>query len=257
MSSSSRNTSTTTRREALRRQQEAHARAERRTGGAIKAAWATGVVVIAVMIGVMIWAVARPGSAGVAAGTLVAPAGATENGAIMIGKADAPVTVSIYADFMCPYCGQFERANGDDLAAAVDAGTAKLEIHPMAFLDAQSAGTEYSTRAANAFVTIANTDPALAWKFDRLLYANQPAEGSSGLSDAELLAYAQQAGVPASVTDTFGRQRYVPWVQQITNRAFDSGITGTPTVKINGEVFSGDMYSAGPLDEAIRQAAGA
>ncbi|MCB0911736.1 MAG: thioredoxin domain-containing protein, partial [Propionibacteriaceae bacterium] len=104
---------------------------------------------------------------------------------------------------------------------------------------------------------IANTDPALAWKFDRLLYANQPAEGSLGLSDAELLAYAQQAGVPSSVSDTFSARLYVPWVQQITNQAFDSGITGTPTVKIDGEVFSGDMYSAGPLDEAIRQAAGA
>lgn len=255
---SSKNTpASTTRREALRRQQEAQARAARRTGAAVKVAWATGILVIAVMIGVMIWAVAKPGSAGVAAGALVAPAGATENGAVVIGKADAPVTVSIYADFMCPYCGQFERANGDDLAAAVDAGTAKLEIHPMAFLDAQSAGTKYSTRAANAFVTVANTDPALAWKFDRLLYANQPAEGSSGLSDAELVAYAQQAGVPASVTDTFSKQLYVPWVQQITTQAFDSGITGTPTVKVNGVVFTGDVYSAGPLAAAIRQAAGA
>jgi len=256
MSSSSKNTPTTNRREALRRQQDAQARAARRTGVAIKAAWATGIAVIAVMIGVMVWAIVQPGSAGVASGTLVAPAGATDNGAVVIGKADAKVTVEIYSDFMCPYCGEFERANGADLAAAVDAGTAKLEIHPMAFLDAQSAGTKYSTRSANAFVAIADTDPSLAWAFDRVLYANQPAEGSAGLTDAQLVAYAQQVGVPASVTDTFAKQAFVPWVQKITNQAFDSGVTGTPTVKINGQVFGGDLYSTGPLAAAIKQAAG-
>jgi protein-disulfide isomerase len=209
------------------------------------------------MVAVMVWSFVRPGSAGVAAGALVAPVGASDAGAVVVGDPNAKVTVSIYADFMCPYCGQFERANGDDLTAAVDSGKAKLEIHPMAFLDPQSSGAKYSTRAANAFVTVANADPALAWKFDRLLYVNQPEEGSSGLTDAQLVDYAKQAGVPDSVTATFSKQTYVPWVQKITDQAFDSGITGTPTVKINGQVFSGDVYSAGPLAAAIDQAASA
>jgi protein-disulfide isomerase len=257
MSSTRRSTSTTDRREALRRQQEADARAARRTGLVIKAAWATGFAVIAVLLCVIVWAVARPGSAGTASGSLVTPMGATDSGAVVIGNPDAPVTVTIYADFMCPYCGTFERVNGDDLTAAVDAGIAKLEIHPMSFLDPQSSGTKYSTRAANAFVTVANTDPTLAWNFDRLLYANQPAEGSAGLTDAQLVEFARQAGVPDSVSATFATQQYVPWVDQITNQAFDSGVTGTPTVKVNGQVFSGDLYSAGALAAAISRAAGA
>jgi protein-disulfide isomerase len=245
------------RREALRQQQAAAARSAKRTNTLIKGAWATGLAVIAVMVAVMVWSFVRPGSAGVAAGALVAPVGASDAGAVVVGDPNAKVTVSIYADFMCPYCGQFERANGDDLTAAVDSGKAKLEIHPMAFLDPQSSGAKYSTRAANAFVTVANADPALAWKFDRLLYVNQPEEGSSGLTDAQLVDYAKQAGVPDSVTATFSKQTYVPWVQKITDQAFDSGITGTPTVKINGQVFSGDVYSAGPLAAAIDQAASA
>lgn len=245
------------RREALRQQQAAAARSAKRTGTVVKAAWATGLAVIAVMLAVIVWSFVRPGSAGVAAGALVAPASASEAGAVVIGDRNAKVTVSIYADFMCPYCGQFERANGTDLTAAVESGKAKLEIHPMAFLDPQSSGTKYSTRAANAFVTVANADPALAWKFDRLLYANQPEEGSSGLTDAQLVDYAKQAGVPDSVTATFSEQTYVPWVQKVTDQAFASGITGTPTVKINGQVFNGDLYSVGPLTAAIDQAASA
>jgi protein-disulfide isomerase len=248
----------TSRREELRNRQQAAEKAAGRVNKAIRIAWVAGIAVIAVMLSVTIWSLVRPGGAGAqASGALVSPAGALDSGAVLIGKQDAKVTVSIYADFMCPYCGEFERANGTDLAAAVSADTAKLEIHPMSFLDKLSSGTEYSTRSANAFVTVANADPALAWAFDRLLYENQPAENSSGLTDAKLVELARQAGVPESVTATFSAKTYVPWVQKITNQAFDSGITGTPTVKINGQTFTGDVYSAGPLAAAIAQAAGA
>nr|WP_300143616.1 thioredoxin domain-containing protein [Propionicimonas sp.] len=259
MSSSrpSTNSSSPDRRETLRRQREAADAASRRTRHVIRAAWIAGLAVIALMLGVTVWSVARPGQTGGATGALVVPAGATDAGAVVLGDRAATVTVSIYADFMCPYCGQFERANGADLANAVSSGKAKLEIHPMSFLDPQSSGTRYSTRAANAFVTIANADPGHALDFYRVLYENQPAEGSSGLSDAQLVAFAQQVGVPASVTADFGRQSWVPWVQKITDQAWDSGIKGTPTVKINGEVFGGDVYTAGPLARAIEDAASA
>lgn len=246
-------------REALRQRQQAEAAAAKRMKTAMRIAWITGVAVIAIMVGVGIWAVTTSpaGNSAVAAGDVVAPAPATEGGALSFGDPDAKVTVSVYADFMCPFCGRFERANGEDLNAALEAGTAKLEIHPMSFLDQQSAGTGYSTRAANAFATVANVDPAAALRFNQLLYTNQPAEGSAGLTDQQLVELAQQAGVPAEVSATFAKQTFVPWVQKITQQAFDSGVQGTPTVKINGQVFEGDLYTAGPLAQAITQAANA
>lgn len=243
------------RREELRRQQEAAAKAARRTGIAVKAAWITGLAVIALMIGVTVFALTRPGSAGVAAGTVVAPQNATAEGAVVIGKPDAPVTVGIWADFMCPFCGDFERANGADLSALVDAGTARLEVHPMSFLDPQSAGSRFSTRTANAFVAVANDDPARAWEFSKLIYENQPAEGTAGLTDAQLADLARQAGVPDDVVATFAAETWVPWIQQLTQQAWDSGITGTPTVKINQTLFTGDIYTPGPLAAAITEAA--
>jgi protein-disulfide isomerase len=33
-------------------------------------------------------------------------------------------------------------------------------------------------------------------------------------------------------------------------------VTGTPTIKIDGEVFEGDPYTVGDLTEAIESAAG-
>lgn len=245
-------------REALRQRQQAQAAADKRMKLTIRIAWGAGLAIIAVMIGVIVWsfATSNSGAPGVVASDGVrAPATATDGGAVLIGQSDAKVTLSVYADFMCPYCGQFERANGDDIATAVADGTAKLELHPMAFLDQQSGGTKFSTRAANAFVTIANVDADAALKFYQLVYANQPAEGSTGLTDQQLIDLAQQAGATAEVTASFTKQTFVPWVQKITQQAFDSGITGTPTVKINGQQFTGDIYTAGSLAQAIAQAA--
>ena len=246
-------------REALRQRQQAAATSDRRVSIAIRTAWIVGLAVIALLIGVTTWSIvgARGGNTTgvVAPGGLVAPASATESGAVLIGKPEAKVTVSVYLDFLCPSCGQFERANGSTLAEAIDAGTAKVEMHPMSFLDDLSAGTKYSTRAANAFVTVANHDPATALEFSQLLFAQQPAENSPGLTDATLAELASQAGAPADVVASFGKQTYQPWVEKITKQAFDSGITGTPTVKINGETFTGDLYTAGPLTEAITAAA--
>ncbi|MCA0295403.1 MAG: DsbA family protein [Actinobacteria bacterium] len=259
MSKTSKNTpasSPGSRREALRTQQQARARAAARTGRAVKAAWIAGLTVIALMVGVIAWTLVRAGgpTAGIS-DSLTVPAGATSGGAVVVGQASAPVTVSVYADFMCPWCGRFERANGDALASAVEAGTAKLEIHPMAFLDEMSAGTRYSSRAANAFVTLANDDPAVAFRFHRLLYANQPAENSAGLSDARLAELAQEAGATPAMTDRFAAQTYAGWVEDATQQAWDDGVTGTPTVKINGQTFTGDLFTAGPLAAAIEAAA--
>lgn len=259
MSKKNPNQPTPGRRDDLRQQQLAAAAAAKRVRVAIRTAWITGLAVIALLVGISVWSLvgARAGNSNpqVAAGGLTVPAVATDSGAVLIGRADAAVTVTVYADFMCPYCGQFERANGNALADAVDRGTAKLELHPMAFLDDLSSGSKYSTRAANAFVTIANDDPRVALRFSGLLYANQPGEGSAGLTDTRIAELATQAGATPEVTASFGRQTYQPWVAKITQQAWDSGVTGTPTVKINGSVFTGDLFTAGPLAAAIDAAA--
>lgn len=250
--------SSTQGREALHRRQQAQAAAERRMKTIVRTAWIAGIAVIALIIGVTVWSVTNAKSsntAGGGTGVLVTPTRATDAGALRFGSDGAPVTVTVYADFMCPYCGQFERANGEALDAAVEAGRITLDIHPMSFLDAQSGGTEYSTRAANALVTIAEADPAAALRFNQLLFANQPSEGTNGLSDDQLAAFATQAGASNDVVASFARRTFVPWINQLTQQAFDSGVKGTPTVKIDGQVYSGDLYTPGALMTAIERAA--
>ena len=190
-------------------------------------------------------------------GEVVDPRNLTESGAVPVGSTDAPVTVEIYYDYMCPACGAFEEVNGDELDRLMNEGVARIELRPISFLDEASEGTRYSTRAANAFATVVDTAPDLAWTFHRALYADQPAEGTEGLSDDEIAAIATDSGVSADTVDQFPDGTFEQWVASVTAEAFDSGITGTPTIKIDGEVFQGDPYTLGDLTEAIESAAGA
>jgi protein-disulfide isomerase len=188
-------------------------------------------------------------------GKLITPANLTAAGAIPVGAPAAPVTVEIVLDYMCPACGRFEQANGDELDRLVRAGTAKVELRPISFLDRTSQGARYSTRAANAMATVADRNPEKAWAFNSALYDNQPEEGTRGLSNQQIADLATQAGVSRDAVDAFHERVFEPWVAEVTQAAFDSGVEGTPRVRINGVVFQGDVFRAGPLTQAVEAAA--
>ena len=80
---------------------------------------------------------------------VTAPAPANDKGGIPVSGdsgddvgvvGDGDVTLTVYFDFMCPICGQFEQINGDDIATLLADGGTTVEYHPISFLDSKSAG---------------------------------------------------------------------------------------------------------------------
>jgi len=203
-----------------------------------------------VVIGLIVWGViGAMGAAKQNAGNKI-----SATYAVVIGKDAAPVTLDVFQDFMCPVCGEFEKANSDDISKFIDAGTVRLRIHPMNFLDDASLGTKFSTRAANAFVTIWKAEPDKALAFNAALYENQPDEGTPGPTDDQLKALATGVGVSQAVADSFTSMANEAAVVQATQSAFAAGINSTPTVKINGEKFTGNTSQAGTLKAAVEAA---
>lgn len=156
---------------------------------------------------------------------------------------DAPV-VTVFLDFQCPGCAGFEQANGDMLNQLVNEGTIAVEYYPVALLDSSSQGNEYSTRSANLMACVADSGQADRYMdLNALLLANQPAQGANGMTDEELLGFAEEAGVDISaqtsqdgatveqcVTDvTFGT-----FTERSTQDALNEGLQGTPRVLIDG-----------------------
>jgi protein-disulfide isomerase len=189
-----------------------------------------------------------------------APSGVVDEYAVPRGSDDAPVTVTIYEDFMCPFCREFEAASRETLDQAVDAGDARVEYRVLSFLDRASNGTEYSTRAMNALGVVLDTAGAdTAIQFHNLLFENQPAEGTDGLSDDELVDLAVEAGAARSdVAGPIEDRRFAQWVVNATNAANQAGVSSTPTVLVDGEPLSGATIDdlVAQLDERIQAAAG-
>jgi protein-disulfide isomerase len=168
-----------------------------------------------------------------------APKGAVATYAVPSGPASAPVTVSVYEDFMCPFCGDFEAASRAALQKDVDAGKVQLRYHVLNFLDDRST-SDYSTRAANAYAAVLDAaGPQAAKEFHDLMFENQPEEGSAGLSDRQLLDYAVQAGAPsATVSRAIEARTFEQWVDNGTEQASKDGVNATPTVQVDGKTVT-------------------
>jgi len=164
------------------------------------------------------------------------PAGQSSYG-MTIGNPNAPHTVVIYEDFLCPYCGMFEASSHTGLAAAAAAGKVFLEYRPFHFLP-----EDYSAQALNAFAAvkdIAGTDAAK--KFHDYLYAHQPSEQGPFPSLDDLAKSANQF-VPSDkqqqVDQAIQNNSYQSFVDGATNEAkTKANVSGTPTILLDGNPF--------------------
>jgi protein-disulfide isomerase len=185
----------------------------------------------------------------------------TSQGGITIGKgltaqpggapsssAAGTVHITTYIDYLCPTCGQFEKANGDYIRGLVESGAATVDIHPIATLANRSQGTQYSLRAANAAACVADRSPDQFFAFNSALFADQPEEGTAGLSDAELVSVVRSVdGMrnQRAIADCIADQTYGRWVTERTNDVTDGDIPGSsldsfpgaPLVLVDGQQY--------------------
>lgn len=202
-------------------------------------------------------------------GMVAETSAALADGALPLTPTEDPnlLNITIYQDYLCPICGQFDAANGETLAQLVNSGAAKLSIHPISILNSKSAGSKYSTRSANAAACVATYSPNNFWDFNQLMFVNQPAEGGPGLSDDELKKLAADAGSSntASIDSCIADGTYEGWVDAQTRRALTGplpntsvpNVTGTPTVIVNGQQYTGSISDATAFLAFITQIAGA
>ncbi len=125
-----------------------------------------------------------------------------ETGAIAVG--DGSNDLATYIDFMCPICGDFEELYGPTIEGLVDDGSITLNIHPISILDRASQGTKFSTRAANAMYCVAVADADASLPFMKAMFDNQPAEGTSGLTDEQILGLRDHGYSDREIVDVVG-----------------------------------------------------
>lgn len=167
--------------------------------------------------------------------------------------------VDIFVDYQCPFCGAFEKAQGEQIKAWVIAGQATISYHIISFLD-QASPNQYSSRAANAAACVTDTDPNKFFAYNQILFDTQPAEKTAGATNAELIKKAVAAGV--SVTPSFSAcvtdGKFSDWVLTATARTAGPipnssipRVESTPTVLVNGEVYTGNPTDAAGFQKFV------
>jgi protein-disulfide isomerase len=234
----------TTARERIRLERERAARRQRRN----RALLIVGGVLAVVVIAVVVLVVARPGQSKPASNPAsVRPASYTGPFPPVTLNADHTVTAArpgvsapvldIYEDFQCPICAGFEKVNGGVVQKLAAEGQVRVVYHPFTIFLGEHPQQENSVRAWAA----ARCVPASHWLlYHNLLYSNQPRETTpGGFPVSQLLAIGSRAGLTsAAFRSCVSSQRYASQAVPVSEQIIRSGITGTPTVKLNGHPVS-------------------
>jgi serine/threonine-protein kinase len=124
---------------------------------------------------------------------------------VSVGADEAPTTIDVFNEPLCPQCGQFIRSYATEIQTAIDDKKIKVRYHLLTFLDSMSASGDYSTRALAASLCVALADdPKLYTDYYAGLFASdfQPEEGgSTAPDDDELAQLAESLDAKSSVTD--------------------------------------------------------
>lgn len=185
------------------------------------------------------------------------PDGADPTGAILIGDPNAGTVIETYIDFQCPYCQQWEKSYGTALIdRALKPGSDLLvKQYNLAFLGETSAALDpagASARAASAAACVVDHDGAEAFAtFSRSLFATaDPTEPPGQFTAADLTGLAKKAGASDATLSCIKDETYVPFVAATTQAGFARGVTGTPTVVIDG-VTLGNAFSDATLSQLM------
>jgi protein-disulfide isomerase len=143
-----------------------------------------------------------------------------------------PAQIIIYADANCVHCASFEAENAQKLNEWLDAGKATVEYRLLDFLDNPATGN-YSSRAANASLCVAEGSPENYNSFVTQVFASYTGEG---MSDDDLKSMA--SGLGADVNGCIDGNTYRPYVKYTGATARADGVSGTPTVFVNGQNWS-------------------
>jgi protein-disulfide isomerase len=155
--------------------------------------------------------------------TLEAPTQGT-----IFGNQEAPVTVTEYLDFQCPVCLRAETAVISEIVQKyVVTGQAKLEVKAIAILGDESVAAAAASECAS--------DQDAFWPYHDILFANQGAENDGGFNDSRLKEFASLVGLDTTnFNSCFDSDIYDSQVRSATDASKALGVTGTPTIFVNG-----------------------
>ncbi len=164
------------------------------------------------------------------------------------GDPDADVTVAVYEDYACPHCATYSLDVFPQLASEyLEPGTVRYEFHDFPIpVDAT-----VSWQAANAARAVqAAAGPQAYFEYSEALFRDQ-----SNLGPEQYASLAEEFDVDGeTVRQAATGERYNETVSADKQSGKDRGVTGTPTVFVDGSPVEWQEIAYEPVREAIESA---
>jgi protein-disulfide isomerase len=167
-----------------------------------------------------------------------------------LGKPDAPVTLTEFADLQCPFCRDYTIKQFPSLVAKyVKTGKVKMVFQNYAFIGPDSLTAALAAEAAGKQNKL--------WNFIDVFYNNQGTENTDYVTDKFLTKIADGAGVDSKKmltdrNDPSARQA----VAAAQQSAASAGVNSTPTFILKKGAGPAQKLSADQVEAALSKAAG-
>jgi len=163
------------------------------------------------------------------------PVGVTAGGQPYKGSPDAPLKVVEFADFACGHCADFAHSLDALAPDYIETGKLQVVFRNFAFM------TPESEPAAQAVECALDQGADKFWAYHDLLFSMQ-GRGGAALSNTSLKAYAGQLNLDTTAFDKcLDSGAKAALVESDHEDGVSSGVTGTPTWFINGELMPGAL----------------
>lgn len=149
-----------------------------------------------------------------------------------LGRADAKVVVTYWADFQCPFCARFAQQVIPALVSRIADGSIALLHRDYVFLGDESLDAAIGVHCAG--------QEGRYWAMHDAVYAAQAGENQGGFARAKLAAIAASVGLDASAFSAcMDDGAVLVDVLADTAAGVRAGVVSTPTIDVNGTRFLG------------------
>ncbi len=171
---------------------------------------------------------------------------------VIVGSADAPVTIVEFGDYQCPFCARFftdvEPRLREDY---IKTGKARMVYRDFAFLGPESADAAMASQCA--------AEQKAFWSFHDALFATEVRDGvehNGNLNEQLFKTIASGLKLDRALFDNcLSSKKYFKEIEKDYNDGIAAGVRGTPATFINGKMISGaasyDSFKSA-VDEALK-----
>jgi protein-disulfide isomerase len=189
-------------------------------------------------IGVLAYLLLKPSTVSIPANVTVQPSDTSGFHGYVKGSPDAPVEITEYADYQCPFCQTFATLQMPTIEdRLIKAGRLRwryrdfpLQQHPFARLAAHSAACA--------------DEQGKYWEQHEQIYQNQSEWAAARDAGPLFRNYARAAGLDLGRYDACMKSgKYAGRIQASLNEGVALGVSSTPTLLVGGRLYQGRLDS--------------